>query len=139
MQAILDAVRAESLRMTVGEAVRRVTAFHCEHDMLERMAGHGYCPTLRVKDEPMGVEEGRDNHAVRVIRAWVLDGGFSYFDGSRVVEPLTRRLLAKVSAERERLFRIEQRAPEGGMKTKLFFRGYRLSRLVGYLKERAGR
>ena len=51
MQAILEAVRAESLRMTVGEAVRRVTAFHCEHDMLERMAGHGYCPTLRVKDE----------------------------------------------------------------------------------------
>jgi len=49
------------------------------------MAGHGYCPTRRVKNEPMGVEEGRDNHAVRVIRAWVLAAGCSYFDGRRVV------------------------------------------------------
>lgn len=85
MQDLLSAVRAESLRMTVRQAVQRVTAFCCERDMLEAMRDHGYCPTLRVEDEPMGVEEGRDNHAVRVIRKWVLDGGFSYFDGSRVV------------------------------------------------------
>lgn len=72
------------LRMTLGATIRRVTAFQGEQDMLEAMRG-GYCPTLRVKDEPMGVEEGRDNHAVRRIRKWVLDGGFSYFDGSRVI------------------------------------------------------
>ena len=84
MQTTLDAVRAESLRMTVREAVKRVTAFCCEQDMLDAMRG-GYCPTLRTVGEPMGVEQGRDNHAVRVVRAWVLDSGFSYFDGRRVV------------------------------------------------------
>lgn len=84
MQTTLEAVRAESLRMTVREAVKRVTAFCCEQDMQDAMRG-GYRPTLRTVAEPMGVEQGRDNHAVRVIRAWVLDGGFSYFDGRQMV------------------------------------------------------
>lgn len=92
MTEFLKAVRAESLRMTVREAVRRVTAFCCERELLEAMRDNGYCPTLRVTAEPMGVEEGRDNHAVRLIRAWVRDNGFSYFDGSRVVgERVVRR------------------------------------------------
>lgn len=72
------------LRMTMGETIRRVTAFQGEQDMLDAMRG-GYRPTLRVKDEPMGVMEGRDNHAVRRIRKWVLDSGFSYFDGRQMV------------------------------------------------------
>jgi hypothetical protein len=80
MTTTLEAVRAESLRMTVREAVRLCTAFLSEHEMLDSLRG-GYLPTLRTKAEPMGVEEGRHNHAVRVVQEWVLDSGFSFFDG----------------------------------------------------------
>ncbi|MCU0706285.1 MAG: hypothetical protein MUF18_20175 [Fimbriiglobus sp.] len=84
MTGFLEMVRAESLRMTVGEAIGRVTAFRDVADLQDAL-DRGYLPTLRVKDEPMGVEEGRDNHAVRLIRRFVIEQGFGYFDGRRVV------------------------------------------------------
>ncbi len=137
MTDYLDAVRAGSLRMTVREAVQRVTAFCCERDLRESLAD-GYCPTLRVTPEPMGVEEGRDNHAVRLVRQFVVDSGHAYFDGRRVVRGLTRRLLAKYGAERETVAEREREA-DGAEKRELFFRGYRLSRALDYLKERLAR
>jgi hypothetical protein len=85
MTSFLEAVRAGSERMTVREAVRLATAFGCERDLLDSLRG-GYCPTLRTAEVPMGVAEGRLNHAVRLVRRFVHEMGRPYFDG-RVVYP----------------------------------------------------
>jgi hypothetical protein len=65
--------------------VLRATAICYERDLLDRLRG-GYCPTLRTIEVPMGIAEGRFNHAMRLVRKFVLDAGRPYFDG-RVIYP----------------------------------------------------
>lgn len=78
-------VRMASARMTVEEAVKEVMGASGTVDgLVASMRDHGYCPTLRVNPEPMGVREGRHNHAIRLLRRFVVEAGFCYFDGSRV-------------------------------------------------------
>jgi hypothetical protein len=52
---------------------------------------------------------------------------------------MTSQLIAAFEEMRDRAARLEAAAPAGAMKRKLFFRGYRLSRVLVYLRERAAR
>lgn len=79
-----DTRNAEQLEL--AEAVREVTAFRSWKEMYEAISFDGYCPTLRIwYPRPMGVEQGKANHAVRVIRREMERRGLPYFDGSKVI------------------------------------------------------